>query len=150
VIPGPHFAALARAHLAAGRTLTLDAQGHSMWPLIQHGDRVIVHPLTSTPALGDIVLIDLEGRLVLHRVVALDPLTTKGDAVARPDPALASASILGRLAIGVPGFHRAVAVLSHRAGPALAFALQRLRRASVCAAEVARRTAAGRDDRGAV
>jgi len=127
----PSLVDLARDHLAAGRPLTLDAQGHSMWPLIQHGDRVVVQPLPTPPTIGDIVLIVLSQRLVLHRVIAVSSraITTKGDAVARPDQPLAHDAILGVLPRVAPTFNRLCAHLSTHAGRPLAAVLQRLRMA---------------------
>jgi len=127
----PAIVELAREHLAAGRPLTLDAQGHSMWPLIQHGDRVVVQPLASFNPVtrGDIVLIVLAGRLVLHRVIAVSSfgITTKGDAVARPDPRVDRASVLGVLPRAAPILNRLCACLSSHTGRPLAAVLQRLR-----------------------
>lgn len=123
--------ALAREHLAAGRPLTLAAQGHSMWPLIQHGDLVEVHPLPRSNWLvvGDIVLVALADRLVLHRVIAIagDDVTTKGDAVARPDARMRRAEVFGALPRTAPAFNRLCAHLSARAGRPIAAVLRRLR-----------------------
>ncbi len=123
------FIELARDHLARGRPLTLEAVGHSMWPLIQHGDRIVVQP-PAPLQLGDLVLIDLHDRLVLHRVIAITPthITTKGDAVPHADPPIAATAILGVLARTAPRFNRACAFASLHAARPLALLLQRLRR----------------------
>ena len=105
VAPPPGLAAvavaLARAQLDAGRTLRTRAAGHSMWPLLRDGDAVTVLPLGARPlAVGDVALVALSGRLVLHRIigVAFDHVTTKGDAISAPDPAILRCDVLGRLA----------------------------------------------------
>lgn len=127
----PAIISLAREHLAAGRPLTLTADGHSMWPLVQHGDRVVVQPIDprSPPHIGDIALVTFADRLVLHRVIAVTPfgITTKGDAVARPDPRIQPDAILGALPRTAPIFNRLCAHLSSHAGRPLAAVLQRLR-----------------------
>lgn len=123
------FIDLAREHLARGMPLTLEAEGHSMWPLIQHGDRITVEP-PLPPQLGDLVLVDLHDRLVLHRVIAITHthITTKGDAVPHADPPIAPTAILGVLARTAPRFNRACAFVSALAPRPLAQLLQRLRR----------------------
>ncbi|PKN57730.1 MAG: hypothetical protein CVU56_09385 [Deltaproteobacteria bacterium HGW-Deltaproteobacteria-14] len=91
---------LARAQLAAGRPLRTRAAGQSMWPWVRDGAAVTVIPLAGSPlAVGDVVLVALASRLVLHRVirVAGDIITTKGDAVAWPDPPVTRCDVLGRL-----------------------------------------------------
>lgn len=123
------FIDLAREHLARGRPLTLEAEGHSMWPLIQHGERIVVQP-PQPPQVGDLVLIALHDRLVLHRVIAIgwSHITTKGDAVPHADPPIAPDAILGVLARTAPRFNRACAFVSAHAPRPLALLLQRLRR----------------------
>ncbi len=123
------FVELAREHLAAGRPLVLHAQGHSMWPVIKDGDEVTVEPLHAPLAPGAIALVVFGHRLVLHRVIATSAtgLVTKGDAVPHADPPVAARDLLGHLTRRCPPFDRLVAALSQRAGPALAFALQRTR-----------------------
>ena len=121
--------ALAREHLAAGRALTLRAEGHSMWPLIQDGELVVVRPLERALAVGDVVLVVHAARLVLHRVVRLAPegVVTKGDSVARVDGLIALGDVLGALPRSSPVFHRVVATLSSKAARPLTFVLQRTR-----------------------
>lgn len=120
---------LARAHLAAGRPLTLRAEGQSMWPLVRDGELVVVHPIEGPLVLGDVVLVELGGRLVLHRVIALTAAgcITKGDAVAAPDPPIPHAHILGVRPRAHPRLGRLVAALSTHAPRPLTAALRRLR-----------------------
>lgn len=120
---------LARAHLAAGRPLTLRAEGHSMWPLVKGGDLVVVHPIRAPLVVGDVVLVVLGGRLVLHRVIALTDggCVTKGDAVPARDPPIPHAHILGVRPRVHPRLGRLVAALSTHAPRPLAAALRRVR-----------------------
>ncbi|MCB9731471.1 MAG: S24/S26 family peptidase [Deltaproteobacteria bacterium] len=93
--------AVARAQLGAGRPLRTRAAGQSMWPLLREGAEVVVVPLTAAPAVGDVVLLVLGGRLVLHRVVRVladGAVVTKGDAELGADPPVAAADLLGRVA----------------------------------------------------
>lgn len=120
---------LARSHLRAGRPLTLRAEGHSMWPLVKDGDLVVVSPIAGALVIGDVVLVALDGRLVLHRVIALTPegCVTKGDATASRDAPVIDDDILGALPRASPIFNQWVAALSRRAPRTLAAALRRLR-----------------------
>jgi len=64
------------AALQEGRDVVITPTGNSMRPFIRGGvDRVALRK-RETLAVGDIVLAFLDGRYVLHRIVALD-----GDAV---------------------------------------------------------------------
>ena len=129
-VPPEVMVALARARLGRGEPLTLRAEGGSMWPLLLDGDTVEVQPLGGPPALGDIVLFELRGRLALHRVVAIDGdrVVLKGDALTEPDGSYPAAALLGRLDVAWPRFHRAVAVGSRVAGPVAGRLLSRARR----------------------
>jgi hypothetical protein len=129
VIDHPTLVALAREPRAAGRPRKLHATGHAMWPGVRDGDVVEVMPQTSPPTLGDIVLVVLKERLVLHRVVAVTPdtFTTKGDAVAHADPPLRPDDLLGTVRRGASVCGPWAALVSLRGGAPLAFALQRLR-----------------------
>ena len=117
---------LARAHLAAGRTLVAQVSGLSMWPLVKPGQRVVIAPDRHVK-VGDLALVVLGRALVLHRVVSIGPdtITTKGDAVARPDPQIAASDVLGRVDGGRSG--PLIAGLSRVGGAPLASLSRRLR-----------------------
>ena len=69
------------ALLAEGREVELRPKGNSMLPFIrQDKDNVILRKL-DTVSRGDIVLADVGGRFVLHRVIRVedDTLTLMGD-----------------------------------------------------------------------
>lgn len=91
---------LARAQLAAGGVLRTTAVGHSMWPTIRDGDPVVIEPFGGGgPAVGDVALVAVAGRLVLHRVIALRGAhaLTKGDAITHPDGEVPTSALLGRV-----------------------------------------------------
>ncbi|MFT6398271.1 MAG: signal peptidase I, partial [Bradymonadia bacterium] len=75
------------AKLAAGTTIEVDAEGGSMFPLIRNGDSVLVRPIDRKLRVGDVVLLVLDGRWILHRIVELTAVTvrTQGDNQAQAD-----------------------------------------------------------------
>lgn len=113
----------AREHLAAGRDLTTQVSGHSMWPFLRDGQRVRI-VRAERIQLGDVVLVAQP--LVLHRVIAIagDRLTLKGDARPRADGAVDRAQVIGRLDV-VPC--ALFAHVSRLGGAPLAAVLRRMR-----------------------
>jgi uncharacterized repeat protein (TIGR01451 family) len=94
------FAELARELLAAGSGIRFQARGASMSPAIRDGE--IVHVKPEVPGdlrRGDIVLINVEGRLCLHRLVVADVkrdvFITRGDCGLQDDPAVSGEEVLG-------------------------------------------------------
>ncbi len=74
------------------------AEGASMGPTLRAGEPVLVAPLDSPPRVGDVVVVALHGRAVLHRVseVRGDHIRTRGDACAESDPPLTLNDVLAR------------------------------------------------------
>ena len=69
-----------------------------MWPSIRPGDLVRAVPLSGRPRLGDIVLIEMAGRRVVHRIRGLGPtLATKGDSSTALDPPVSNSSVVARI-----------------------------------------------------
>jgi uncharacterized repeat protein (TIGR01451 family) len=94
------FAELARELLAGGSGIRFQARGASMSPAIRDGE--IVHVRSAVPGdlhRGDLVLIKVEGRLCLHRLVVADAerdvFITRGDCGVQDDPAVSGEDILG-------------------------------------------------------
>jgi signal peptidase I len=85
------------AKLAAGTTIEVDAEGGSMFPLIRNGDSVVVRPIDRKLRVGDVVLLVLDGRWILHRIVELTAVTvrTQGDNQAQADPPVGLAAVQG-------------------------------------------------------
>jgi len=75
------FGELARELLAGGSGIRFQARGASMSPAIRDGEIVHVRPAVPRDLRrGDLVLIKVEGRLCLHRLVVAD---TERDVYAR-------------------------------------------------------------------
>ena len=109
---------MAREHLGRGQELIFTLVGTSMWPAMGRGGaEVHVQPLDdSTWRVGARVLIEVNERLVLHRVVALKPdrVLVKGDNNRGTDGWYAREELLGALR-GTP-YDRAIAWLSRFPG----------------------------------
>jgi hypothetical protein len=83
--------------LRAGGRVALVAGGHSMAPAIRSGDRVTIEPLRGAPRTGDVVACDIDGRLVIHRVVGRSAGLTevRGDIALASDPLVPVQALLG-------------------------------------------------------
>lgn len=88
---------LLRAVVEARGQFWVTARGGSMWPTIRDGDEVLLVPL-GRPRVGDVVVLDLGSRLVLHRVVRAGDalLVTRGDASRCEDGHVSLADVVGR------------------------------------------------------
>jgi len=69
-----------------------------MVPALADGDEVDVEVFPRAPRVGEVVLLlDLSGATILHRVIQVSPLgvRTLGDALASADPLLPADRVLG-------------------------------------------------------
>jgi uncharacterized repeat protein (TIGR01451 family) len=94
------FAELARELLASGSGIRFQARGASMSPAIRDGEIVHVRPVVPGELRrGELVLIRVEGRICLHRLVVADAkrdvFITRGDCGLQDDPAVSGDGILG-------------------------------------------------------
>ena len=82
----------------AGR-LRLRVQGASMLPALWPGDVLTVDSNSEPLVCGDIVMVERDGRLFVHRLVARDGSywITCGDAVPQNDPPVESRNVLGKI-----------------------------------------------------
>jgi hypothetical protein len=89
--------ALVRQVLAGGGSLWVGAHGPSMSPTVREGDQVLLVP-SGDVRRGDVVLAEVSGRGVLHRVVRCDPthVWTAGDGVPCADPPRPRSSVVAR------------------------------------------------------
>ncbi|HLA81842.1 MAG TPA: signal peptidase I [Thermoleophilia bacterium] len=60
-------------------------EGGSMEPTLHWGDALVITRPPDELKPGMIVTMSVEGKLVTHRVISVDPLVTKGDANSSPD-----------------------------------------------------------------
>ena len=91
---------LATEQLGRGYPFRFVAGGGSMWPLVRDGSQVVIHPCDHDQVtVGDIVLLSVEDRLVLHRVVAsaAERILVRGDSRDMADGWYARGRVLGRL-----------------------------------------------------
>ena len=70
----------------AGEKFITSIEGISMLPRLQKGDRVLVDPNPEKYCVGDMVLIDWGKTYVVHRLVSLENMQTKGDNLDNLDP----------------------------------------------------------------
>ncbi len=87
--------------LAEGTSVEIPVTGDSMSPCIRGSDVVTLEPVDGEEVrLGDVVAFTRpDGRLVIHRVVALDAkrLRTRGDATSAADAWIPQQSVIGRV-----------------------------------------------------
>jgi phage repressor protein C with HTH and peptisase S24 domain len=94
------IAQLVTETLREGRPVELRLLGRSMLPLIPPGSVLRIEPARADDVrLGEVVLVDLGGRHLCHRLVyvAGGLAVTRGDAVAECDPPLPADAIIGRV-----------------------------------------------------
>jgi hypothetical protein len=98
-VPSEQLLQLAREVTSRGGHFTFTATGHSMYPSIAHGDRVILAPLAEGGArMGDVVLVGTDNGPRLHRVISLEPvLLTRGDAETGPGERIRAEAVCGRV-----------------------------------------------------
>src|ERR1700721_3391300 len=94
------FEAFTRELLASGSGIRFQARGASMSPAIRDGEIVHVRPVVPGELRrGELVLIRVEGRICLHRLVVADAkrdvFITRGDCGLQDDPAVRGEGILG-------------------------------------------------------
>ena len=94
------FSQLVRSLLKDGISVRFRARGRSMFPAIQHGDTIQVDPLTASPKIGDVVLVDTESGWNAHRItsVASGNVIVRGDCCFQSE---AARDIAGRVSLGV-------------------------------------------------
>lgn len=108
-LPPSLRAELAAAMLREGRTVELPLGGASMRPLFAPGDALRVAPARPDELRpGDVVLVDVGGRLLCHRLLYATPtsLVLRGDDAPAADPPVPHAALVGR--VDVPPSPRAL------------------------------------------
>ncbi|HKW47452.1 MAG TPA: S24/S26 family peptidase [Gemmatimonadaceae bacterium] len=97
-LSAPDAARLIRDAVAAGGEMWISGSGGSMHPTIRHADPVLVAPFTRHLRRGQVVLVPLGSRLMLHRVVDVqgDIVLTRGDARQRNDTPIGKQQLVAR------------------------------------------------------
>lgn len=63
--------------LQGGYKVNFSAPGHSMYPTIMPSETILVEPIDpGTVKMGDIILYQTDGRLIAHRLIGIDLLTS--------------------------------------------------------------------------
>lgn len=91
------------ALLASGRLYIV--RSSSMSPVFRAGDAIVIWPVRDLPDVGDVISYEVQGELITHRVVEVQPdgVLTKGDANQERDGwVVGSAQIRGRMIARVP------------------------------------------------
>ena len=98
MLSAPDAARLIRDALGAGGEMWVSGSGGSMHPTIRHADPVLLAPLGRGVRRGQVVLVPLGQRLMLHRVVDIqgDIVLTRGDARQRNDAPLPRRDVVAR------------------------------------------------------
>jgi signal peptidase I len=89
--------ALAREHLAQEGWLRVPVTSLSMAPMMRQGDWVWVEAVRRTLRVGDIVMVDAEGKAVIHRLIVKmrHYLILQGDAIFHYDTLVAPEHVVG-------------------------------------------------------
>jgi signal peptidase len=94
---------VAVALLVSGRLYVV--RSSSMMPSIRAGDAILVRGPDGSSRVGEVVLFEMQGQLITHRVVEVrsEGLVTKGDANVEPDPWLVDEDeVRGRVILRLP------------------------------------------------
>lgn len=79
-----------------------------MWPLVRPGARVELRPVAGPLSPGDLIAVEVDTRLVLHRFVRVDDaglLVLRGDSHRAEDPPVSPEAVVGRVPNLVLGLH---------------------------------------------
>lgn len=85
--------------LDEGRDVTLTPQGVSMLPFIRGGEDSVTLRRTGTIEVGDILLVEISGIYILHRLIRRDgdALTLRGDGNIRGEEQCTTADVIGKV-----------------------------------------------------
>lgn len=85
--------------LDEGKDVTLTPQGVSMLPFIRGGEDSVTLRHTGTCELGDILLVEIEGIYILHRLIHKEgeQLTLRGDGNIRGIEPCTTANVIGKV-----------------------------------------------------
>lgn len=81
-----HLYYLTKRLLSKCKTFKIKIEGNSMYPYLQDGEYVTVHCEDKNFHEGDLVLIDWGDSFVVHRLIDINEMRTKGDNLSCLDP----------------------------------------------------------------
>ncbi len=89
----------AKLFLDEGREVVLRARGNSMLPYIRDGRDSVVLKKSDAIGVGDIVLVQLPGRFVMHRIISCegDRFTMMGDGNLRGTESFTRGDVVGKV-----------------------------------------------------
>jgi len=98
-LPNDILLASAKDFLDEGREVVLRAKGNSMLPYIRDGRDSVVLKKSDSCVVGDIVLVHLPGRFIMHRIIKLEGerFTMMGDGNIRGTESFSREDILGKV-----------------------------------------------------
>lgn len=86
---------LLKDSLKQEQVVSLTVKGNSMFPLFVNSETIVhISPLIKPLLKYDVVLISQNEQLILHRVIKLNPLITRGDAL-RKNESIQVENVLG-------------------------------------------------------
>ena len=89
--------------LSSGTSIQVSANGYSMYPTIKPCTKIVINK-TESPIPGDIIAINKDGKLVVHRLVKIIEekgnfqFIARGDSNRYPDPPMFIGNIVGKVA----------------------------------------------------
>ncbi len=98
-LPNDILLASAKDFLDEGREVVLRAKGNSMLPYIRDGRDSVVLKKSDSYGVGDIVLVQLPGRFIMHRIIKADgdSFTMMGDGNVRGTESFTVGDVLGKV-----------------------------------------------------
>jgi signal peptidase I len=89
--------------LSTGTSLSVVAKGYSMYPTLKPGSKIVINKVHN-PVPGDIIAIDKDGKLIVHRLIKIIKsrngisYIARGDSNRFPDPPIGIEKIVGKVA----------------------------------------------------
>ena len=89
--------------LSTGTSLSVVAKGYSMYPTLRPGSKIVINKVHN-PVPGDIIAIDKDGKLIVHRLIKIIKggngisYIARGDSNRFPDPPVGIEKIVGKVA----------------------------------------------------
>ena len=105
MIPDTYIATFLDILNEKGEKTTCRISGHSMAPLIQHGDTLVIEYGSQNPHIGDVLVFKKPDKAVAHRIVKIEGtgegevILTKGDRCSHFDDPIIRDKIIGKVVV---------------------------------------------------